>query len=166
MLEHFKFKPVIDLFASRINNHLPRFFPFRPDPEAEVINAFSVNLHGIQFYCSPPFSCIRRVIWKTINDNASDILVLPNWPSLCWYATLFTILEKHVSVIKPGVNQLYLPNQPDNTHPLFRHLELMACKVCGKYSNNKTYQKMWSVYLWSYGHQVHTSNILHISFLG
>ena len=43
MLKHFKFKPVIDLFASRINNQLLRFFSFRPDPEVEVINAFSVN---------------------------------------------------------------------------------------------------------------------------
>ena len=77
MLKHFKFKPVIDLFASRINNQLPRFFSFRPDPEAEVINAFSVNWHSIPFYCFPPFSCIGRVIRKIIN-NASGILVLPN----------------------------------------------------------------------------------------
>ena len=41
ILKHFKFKPVIDLFASRINNQLPRFFSFRPDQEVEVINAFS-----------------------------------------------------------------------------------------------------------------------------
>ena len=77
-----------------------------------------------------------------IYDNASRILVAPNWPSQCWYPTLFAILEKPVCVIKPGVNQLYLPNQPDTTHRLFRHLELMALKVCGKYSNNKTYQKI------------------------
>ena len=43
MLKLFKFKSVIDLFASRINNQLPRFFSLRPDPEVEVINAFSVN---------------------------------------------------------------------------------------------------------------------------
>ena len=123
MLKHFKFKPVIDLFASRINNQLPRFFSFRPDPEAEVINAFSVNWHSIPFYCFPPFSSIGKVIRKIINDNASGILVVPNWPSQFWYPTLFAILY----VIKPGVNQLFLPTQPDTTHPLLRHLELMAC---------------------------------------
>ena len=147
MLKHFKFKPVIDLFASRINNQLPRFFSFRPDPEAEVINAFSVNWHSTLFYCLPPFSCIGRVIRKIINDYASGILVVPNWPSQFWYPTLFGILEKPVYVIKPDVYQLCLPNQLDTTHPLFRHLELMACKMCGKCSNNKTYQKMWSIYL-------------------
>ena len=94
------------------------------------------------FYCFPPFSCIGRVILKIINDNASGILVMPNWPCQFWYPTLFAILEKPVYVIKPGVNQLCLPNQPNTTHPLFRHLELMPCKVCEKYSNSKTYQKM------------------------
>ena len=142
MLKRFNFKPVIDLFASRINNQFPRFFSFWPDPEAEVIDAFSVNWQSIPFYCFPPFSYIWRINRNIINDNASGILVVPNCPSQCWYSTLFAILEKPVHVIKPGVNQLYLPNQPNTTHPLFRHLRLMACKVCGKYSNNKTYQKM------------------------
>ena len=134
MLKHFKFKPVIDLFASGINNQLPRFFSFRADPEAEVINAFSVNRHSIPFYCFPPFFCIGRVIRKIINDNACGILIVINWHSQCWYTPLFAILEKPVFVIKPGVNQLYLPDQRDTTHPLFRYLELMVCKVCGMYS--------------------------------
>lgn len=95
-LKHFKFKPVIDLFASRINNQLPGFFSFRSDPEAEVINAFLVNWHCIPFYCFPPFSCIERIIEKIINDNASGILVVPNWPSQCCYHLLFAILEKPV----------------------------------------------------------------------
>ena len=77
-----------------------------------------------------------------INDHADGILVVPNFHSQWWYPTLFTILEKSAYVIKPGVNQLYLPNHPDTTHPLFKHLELMACKVYGKYSNNKPYPKM------------------------
>ena len=125
-----------------------------------------VNWHSIPLYCFPPFSCIVRVIWKIINANAYGILVVRNWPSQCWYPTLFTILENSVHVVKPNVNQLYLPNHPDTTHPLFEHLELMACKVCGKYFNDKPYQKMWLIYLWSQGHQVHVSNILHIPFVG
>ena len=80
MLKHFKFKPFIDLFTSRINNQIPRFFSFRPDPETEVINGFSVNWHSIPFYYFPPFFCIGRVMRKIINDNASGILVVANWP--------------------------------------------------------------------------------------
>ena len=31
----------VDLFASRLTNQLPRYFSWRPDPEAETMNAFS-----------------------------------------------------------------------------------------------------------------------------
>ena len=37
------FSPEIDLFASRINKQLNRFMAYRPDPETEAINAFSLS---------------------------------------------------------------------------------------------------------------------------
>ena len=69
--------------------------------------------------------------WATERNN----FLTATWPSQFWYPALFAILENLVCLNT-------LPNQPDTTHPLFRHLEPMACKVCGKYSNNETYQKM------------------------
>ena len=54
--------PSVDLFASRINGQLPRFFAYRPDPKAEVINAFCISWHNLSFYCFPPFSCIGKVL--------------------------------------------------------------------------------------------------------
>ena len=61
ILHHFRCSPSVDLFASRINPQLPRFFAYRPDPNAEVINAFTVNWNKVDFYCFPPFSCIGKV---------------------------------------------------------------------------------------------------------
>ena len=58
------FYPSVDLLASRINPRLPRFFAYRPDPKAEVINAFCVSWHNLSFYCFPPFSCIGKVLQK------------------------------------------------------------------------------------------------------
>lgn len=43
ILNNFRIKPVTDLFALRINKQLPKFFPFRKDPKAEIIITFSVN---------------------------------------------------------------------------------------------------------------------------
>ena len=37
------FVPEIDIFASHINTQLSRFYAFRPDPEAEAIDAFSMS---------------------------------------------------------------------------------------------------------------------------
>ena len=40
--KYLDFYPSADLFASRINAQLHRFFAYRPDPKAEVINGFCV----------------------------------------------------------------------------------------------------------------------------
>ena len=62
--KYLDFYPSVDLFASRINAQLPRFFAYRPDPKAEVINAFCVSWHNLSLYCFPPFSCIGKVSQK------------------------------------------------------------------------------------------------------
>ena len=81
VIQHFKVFPDLDLFATRINTQLPSFFSYRPDPDAMAVNAFSVDWEFINFYCFPPFSCIGKVIQKIITDNASGILIVPNWPN-------------------------------------------------------------------------------------
>ena len=56
--KYLDFYPSVDLFASRINTELPRFFACLPDPKAEVVNAFCASWHNLSFYCFSPFSCI------------------------------------------------------------------------------------------------------------
>ena len=130
--KYFDFYPSVDLFASRINAQLPRFFAYRPEPKAEVINAFCVSWNNLSFYCIPPFSCIAKVLEKTISDNPTGILIVPNWPSQFWFTILQDLLLTEAFIIPPNADNLYLPNQPDFKHPFFRNLELMACLVSGK----------------------------------
>ena len=85
VIEYFLFQPNVDLFASRINTQLARFFAYRPDPEAEAIDAFTLSWGSIKFYAFPPFNCIDRVLQKVIEDEATGILVVPDWPSQFWY---------------------------------------------------------------------------------
>ena len=71
MLEYFQYYPEIDLFASRLNAHLLRFFSYRPDPFAEVTNAFSVSWEDKKF-CFPLFACIGKILQKVATDNELD----------------------------------------------------------------------------------------------
>ena len=48
----------IDLFASRLTKQLPRFFSWRPDPEAERTDAFSQNWLIVRCYANPPWCLI------------------------------------------------------------------------------------------------------------
>ena len=42
-LTQWQFNPDIDLFASRMNKQFQRYTSFRPDPEAEIIDAFTID---------------------------------------------------------------------------------------------------------------------------
>ena len=139
--KYLNFYPSVDLFASRINAQLPRLFAYRPDPKAEVINAFCVSWHNLSFYCFPPFSCIGKVLQKIISDNATGILIVPNWPSQFWFTVLQDLLLIEAFTIL--LNADNLPNQPDLKHPFFRNLELMACLVSGKALGSSSIYAVW-----------------------
>ena len=129
LVSYLKFVPTIDIFASRINTQLPHFISYRPDPDAVHINAFTVDWHLLKFYCFSPFSCIGRVIQKIIHDKATGIIIVPNWPNQAWYPLLLDMLICEPFIIPPSLDQLHLPNQYSQKHPLHQQLELLACLV-------------------------------------
>ena len=130
VIEYFLFQPNVDLFASRINTQLARFFAYRPDPEAEAIDAFTLSWGSIKFYAFPPFNCIDRVLQKVIEDEATGILIVPDWPSQFWYH-MFEDLIIIDLYLPPRLNLLYLPNNLSQFHPLHDHLGLRAALVSG-----------------------------------
>ena len=124
------FVPTIDLFASRINTQLPRFFAFRPDPDAEAINAFSMTWTKLKCYAFPPFICIDRVLQKIRFDKATGILVVPDWPNQNWYH-MFSDMIIYETILFPRKDLLYLPNNRKLYHPLHKNLRLRAALVTG-----------------------------------
>lgn len=54
----------IDLFASRLNKRLPKYVAWKHYPNAEFIDAFSVDLNKFYYYAFPPFRVINRVLQK------------------------------------------------------------------------------------------------------
>ena len=63
-------QPTVDLFASRLNNKLPLFFSWRPDPYSEATNAFTQPWSNLYGYAFPPFNMISRVLNKISRENA------------------------------------------------------------------------------------------------
>ena len=56
--------PEIAIFASRLNAQLPRFISWHPDPDAEAVDAFTVDWGKLKFYAFPPFCLIARCLQK------------------------------------------------------------------------------------------------------
>ena len=90
-----RFGPLeVDMFASWLTTQLSRFFSWRPDPEAEAVNAFVQDwgpLNGIG-YANPPWSLISRVLTQVQAQRTSIILVAPVWKSQPRYPKLLDML--------------------------------------------------------------------------
>lgn len=133
-------KPEIDLFASRLNNKLPVYCSWQPDPFASYIDAFTIDWG--KFTCSyifPPFSTLGRCIRKVQTDEARAILIAPLWPTQGWFPLLLTTLVDN-PVILPRATQS-LVSQGQLKHPMSQKLVLIACKVSGVRSENEAFLK-------------------------
>ena len=133
-LDALNFKPEIDLFASRLNRQFSTYCSFRPDPEAYLVDAFTVSWSEKQFYCFPPFSCVLRVLQKIIQDKATGVVVVPMWPTQSWYPILTSLLVLPPITLPPSKNLLSLPAFPEVNHPLHRKMSLLICLLSGNNS--------------------------------
>ena len=131
IMSHFQFKPEIDLFATRVNKQINQFVSYGPDPDSTHVNAFTLDWSELKFYAFPPFICIGRTARKIINNQATGILVTPNWETQYWFSLVERIAIQPPFIISSRSDLLRLPNHPDLQHPLAKNLELVAWKVSG-----------------------------------
>ena len=124
------FFPTIDLFASRLNKQISTFL-YRPDPECSGVNAFSISWKHKDFYAFPPFAIVGRVLQKIEPDEASGIIVVPDWPTQCW-CRKYTYLRIKDIVLPPRSDLLKHPLNPAELHPLHKSLALRVGLLCGK----------------------------------
>ena len=107
------FRPVVDLMASRLNKKLPKFYSFRPDPEAVDFDALSDDKDwGAETaYIAPPEHLVGKVLAKVQRDKAKVLAVVPKWPKARWWGllksltTASTMLHMSDETIQVGQGQ-------------------------------------------------------------
>ena len=151
--------PDIDLFASRLNHQLTPYIAYRPDPGALAVNAFHISWKEYTFYAFPPFCIIQRVLQKINIDQATGIIIVPNWPTQTWWPYLMSMLINYPIILPRKTRTLFLPAQPQEIHPLHTKLELLACPLSGTSCLTKEFQKKLQNLSSNPGGQGHRSNI-------
>ena len=136
--------PQIDLFATYLNYKVKPFCAWKPDPEATVIDSFTVSWTDRFGYAFPPFSLIGPVLHKVRRDQAKIIIIVPNWPSRSWYPILADMLLASPRFFEMENNNLFLPSRPTVSHALAGKARLLACLVSGKLYNAEDTQIQWS----------------------
>lgn len=131
-----KFQPKIDLFASRINYQISKYVAYKPDPGAWAIDAFSLDWSFLDFYAFPPFSVINKVLQKIIQEEATGIVIVPQWPTQVWYPKFLALLTTQPVTLFHSQDLLIMPGRTEEIHPLHKKLNLMA----GLLSGNKKLQ--------------------------
>jgi len=129
--KYFGFEPNVDLFASRTNKQVEAYMAFRPDPGAIAINAFTTDWKNKKFYAFPPFVCIGQVLKKVVEDEATGIIIAPDWPNQMWYPALLNMCIKLPMKIASRKDLLYLPSDRTAQHVIWDRLPLLACLVSG-----------------------------------
>lgn len=99
----FSISPLVDLFASRLNNKLPNYFSEGPDPYASDFDAFMIPWpHSI--YAFPPIHLVQKVISRFLELNIEfGILISPFWPSQPYFSSLLSILIDNPLIISASV---------------------------------------------------------------
>ena len=72
-----------------------RYVSWRPDPEAQFVDAFSCSWSQEQFYAFPPFTLILRCLKKTKMEDGEGIIIVPVWPTQPWYPKLMSLNGEH-----------------------------------------------------------------------
>ena len=107
----FSISPLVDLFASRLNNKLPNYFSEGPDPYASDFDAFMIPWpHSI--YAFPPIHLVQKVINRFLELNIEfGILISPFWPSQPYFSSLLNILIDNPLITSASVveNSSILP---------------------------------------------------------
>ena len=85
--------PLVDLFATHLNNKLPLYVSPLPDPAAWKEDALLIPWDDLETYAFPPFALIRRIVSKLRDSVRSRmILVAPFWPQREWFPDLLDLL--------------------------------------------------------------------------
>lgn len=122
--------PDIDLFASRLNKKCMKYASWHKDPDAFVINAFTLSWSGFFFYGFPPFTIILKAIRKIIKDKATGIIVVPSWPTQPWYPLFKKLLVSQPIKFKSSQDLIL-------SHSSIRHVHQQVTLVAGVLSGSR-----------------------------
>lgn len=128
--------PQIDLFASKLDARLPRYFSLLPDPESCGTDAFAQIWTMQLAYAFPPPALIGRMLQKVRAEGATVIAVVPLWKTAVWFPELLILLADDPVVLPP------LPGYQDNRSRDIQTWNVCACLLSGQPSKRMDYHSL------------------------
>ena len=87
-------RPMVDLFATKMNNKLPLYVSPVPDPNAMAVDALNISWQALDGYVYCPVALIPKVVQKMRTYACRMIVVAPGWPGMSWFWDLIELSTK------------------------------------------------------------------------
>ncbi|XP_062572587.1 uncharacterized protein LOC134234524 [Saccostrea cucullata] len=156
----------IDLFASKDNHQLNKYYSYTPDPNALGVDAFAHSWRNIDCYLFPPFSVISSVLKKIEEEEVQfALLIAPVWKTQPWFPQLMHQVAGPCFLLPKTETLLKLPKDPKRRHPLTK-MKIAAFSLSGNACSVENYQEKLSILSADHGGNPQKDNIGVISKSG
>ena len=142
------YTPQVDLFASRLNHQLPKYVSQHPDPEVMSVDAMTLEWNKWTSFIHPPIVMLPRILKKIREDQATCLLIAPNWPAQTWYPLLLQLLIDIPTILPMSEHTIYLPFNRQARHPLWRTLKLAVWPLSGDAVKQEVFHHRCATYSW------------------
>ena len=152
--EHFNLSPSVDLFGSRLNFKVNRYFSYTPDPFCAAVDSFTQNWSGEKLcYLFPPFNLLPRCLSKLKQEKVHKaLLICPAWPNQPFFGMMLNMLIDYPVISHTAeAHVLTLPWCSTRTHPNSKNLKLLFTVVSGTDILPMEFQSILSPALSSHG---------------
>ncbi|XP_062609256.1 uncharacterized protein LOC134271003 [Saccostrea cucullata] len=156
----------VDLFASKHNHQLNKYYSYTPDPNALGVDAFAHSWRNIDCYLFPPFSVISSVLKKIEEEEVQfALLIAPVWKTQPWFPQLMHQVAGPCFLLPKTETLLNLPKDPKRRHPLTK-MKIAAFSLSGNACSVENYQEKLSILSADHGGNPQKDNIGVISKSG
>ncbi len=119
---------------------------WRPDPEAQHSDAFTVNWKGLAGYAFPPFNLVPMVLNKVQSDQTEIVLIAPVWQAQPWWPLLLQLLVQQPVLLLNNKDLLQDPSDPFLIHPMYPRLHLGAFHISSDVTKQKAFLRTLPTY--------------------
>ena len=148
------YTPEVDLFASRLLTHeVPKYVSRYPDPGALAVDAFLQDWSKWSCLIHPPVVLLPRILRKIREDQATALLIAPNWSGQPWFPELIQMLVDQPLLLPQFPSLVFLPFQPAVHHPLWQSLHLAVWPLSGVVMKQQAFQRKLLTSYWHQGEQ-------------
>ena len=129
------------MFASRSNYRMKPFCAWKPDPEAQCIDAFMQDWSQYELiYIFPPFVILPMVLQKFECEGREAVIIVPFWATKPWFTKLADMLIEEPVMLNSDLQVLFLCSRVKE-HPLSGRMKLLICRCSTDASKQWEFRK-------------------------